>query len=60
MKQTRADYAGCKLGVSITRVVDLMYQNRTAVNFMKGLMAVLTPYKKHRIEMLSHKKGSHA
>ena len=42
-KLSRAERAGIDLGVSIIKVVHLMYQNTTALNFLNGLSSVINP-----------------
>ena len=44
MKKSRAEKAGEKMGESIIEMMNLMYQNNTAKNFLEGLTNVL--YKK--------------
>ncbi len=40
-KETRAGNAGRKLGLSIVEIAQLMYQNNTKKNFLKGILAVI-------------------
>lgn len=42
MKKTRAGQAGMKLGEAIVEMVNLMYQDKTAMNFLTKLHAVIT------------------
>ena len=49
MEKTRASKAGEKLGKSIIEMINLMYQNNTAVNFLLALCRVLSKEKKKRI-----------
>jgi len=41
MRQTRASEAGKLLSESIIEMINLMYQNKTAINFLKPLVANL-------------------
>jgi hypothetical protein len=48
MKVTRAEAAGRKMGNSIKEMVNLMYQNSTALNFLYGLVDVIFKEKERR------------
>ena len=43
---SRAEQAGRVTGAAIVEMVHLMYQNRTAANFWRGLMKVLNENKR--------------
>jgi len=40
-KPTRAGRAGRLLGAGIVEMINLMYQDNTAINFLKGLLPIL-------------------
>ena len=44
-KYSRAELAGKKTGEAIIEMINLMYQNNTANNFLRGLLKVLIKYK---------------
>lgn len=53
---TRAEKAGESLGKSIVEMVNLMYQNNTALRFFDGLMLILKDeYEKRVDEMFGNK-----
>ena len=41
MKKSRAELSGIQMGLSIIEMVNLMYQNTTAMRFLRGLIATL-------------------
>ena len=51
---TRADIAGRQLATTINEIVNLFYQNKTAIHFLKGLLkgikAELTKREKEKEE----------
>jgi hypothetical protein len=56
-KITRAEKAGRELAKGLIEMVNLMYQNNTARNFMKGLTDVLDREMVHRDNQLWKKYG---
>jgi hypothetical protein len=58
MKKTRAQEIGELQARAILKMVDLMYQHRTACNFLKGLIQVLTKDYHRRVALreLSYKR----
>ena len=38
---SRAEVAGCELGRSIVEMINLMYNDNTALNFLKGVKACI-------------------
>ena len=42
MKRTRAELAGRLMGRALLEMINLMYQNNTARNFLRGLRVILS------------------
>ena len=46
--ETRADKAGSEMGEAIIETVHLMYQNTTAIHYLRGLIIALQTERKSR------------
>lgn len=57
-KRTRADKAGEAMAKSIVEMINLMYQNNTAFNFLNSLLTHLHKDFMRRMEERKNKAGS--